>query len=480
MAHDVFISYSSIDQPAALAVLHGLEAAGIRCWIAPRDIGPGAIWAQAIMDGIIGCRALVVVFSANANRSVHVLNEVDAAVRKGAVIVPFRIEDVMPDGAMEFHLRTRHWLDALTPDLERHVEQLAEKLNAFLASGATDRAVTPPPRPFPADLPRRRPSVSSASVISRLGSPKVRKFLIGGALALAVGAWWLSQPRPVRGRSLVVREVSSGGGNQSTLRLATAGLKFFEGSADYPPLNEREYASTFVVATTRYVKVELPLRYEAPGRVMRIPFSCLLQREGAQIISTLPLTAELQPAWTTSSVTTGFGNANPGSWEPGRYRVDCRYGDELVAREWFDVVARGEDLVRDRPQDDSPTSGDLGVRVVRFRFFESGNERIPQEQRNYVTRFRAGDTRYINTEVTIGFRTASSSARVALNCRYLRDRTVEEGRITLEYPIQPGETSRWASAGLGAGNAAQWSPGRYLVACDDGNKVLGQSGFMVE
>ena len=69
MSHDVFISYSSTDQNAALAVLHGLEAAGIRCWMAPRDIKPGMVWAQAIMDGIAGCRVMVVVFSANANKS---------------------------------------------------------------------------------------------------------------------------------------------------------------------------------------------------------------------------------------------------------------------------------------------------------------------------------------------------------------------------------------------------------------------------
>jgi hypothetical protein len=41
MAHDVFISYSSHDKPIADAVCAGLEAAKIRCWIAPRDMLPG-------------------------------------------------------------------------------------------------------------------------------------------------------------------------------------------------------------------------------------------------------------------------------------------------------------------------------------------------------------------------------------------------------------------------------------------------------
>lgn len=44
-AHDVFISYSSKDKPVADATVAVLEANGIRCWIAPRDIRPGADWS---------------------------------------------------------------------------------------------------------------------------------------------------------------------------------------------------------------------------------------------------------------------------------------------------------------------------------------------------------------------------------------------------------------------------------------------------
>jgi hypothetical protein len=480
MAHDVFISYSSMDQPAALAVLHGLESAGIRCWIAPRDIGPGAIWAQAIMEGITGCRALVVVFSANANRSVHVLNEVDAAVRKGAVIVPFRIEDVMPDGAMEFHLRTRHWLDALTPDLERHVNGLAEQLTALLNSGLTPREVTLPPRPFPADLPRRPSKTLTTNqptwwrrVATRLSAKSMTVLLA----VLVMGGWWLSRPRAIKGRSLVVREVSSGGGNESTLRLTTAGLRFFEGPVGYASLGQREYATKFESASTRYVKVELPLTYEAPGRFMRIPFSCQLQREGAQILSTLPLTAELQPTWTESSVALGFGAERPGSWEPGRYRVECRYGDNLVARDWFDVtIAEAAD---DAPMITSSKLVGINARVVRIKLFESGNGPLPIDQRIYTSRFPASGTRYINAEVHLSFPSAESGHQISLNCRYLRDRTEELGRISLRFEIGTGETSRWASAGWGAQAGAYWTPGRYLVACDDGTRTLIQAGFTI-
>ena len=80
MAHDVFISYSSHDKTTADAVCAALEARSARCWIAPRDIQPGAEWAEAIMDAIAAGKIMVVVFSDHANTSGQVLREVERAV----------------------------------------------------------------------------------------------------------------------------------------------------------------------------------------------------------------------------------------------------------------------------------------------------------------------------------------------------------------------------------------------------------------
>ena len=52
VAHDVFISYSSKDKPAADAACAILELKGIRCWIAPRDIVPGTDWGELIIDAL--------------------------------------------------------------------------------------------------------------------------------------------------------------------------------------------------------------------------------------------------------------------------------------------------------------------------------------------------------------------------------------------------------------------------------------------
>jgi hypothetical protein len=133
MAHDVFISYSAEDKPTADAVCATLEARRIRCWIAPRDILPGVSYAEALIDAIGQSRLMVLVFSSHSNKSPHVMREVERAASNGIAILPLRIEDVTPSKSMGYFISRTHWLDALTPPLEKHLQQLADTVQLLLA-----------------------------------------------------------------------------------------------------------------------------------------------------------------------------------------------------------------------------------------------------------------------------------------------------------------------------------------------------------
>jgi hypothetical protein len=56
MGFDVFISYPHEDKATADAACATLEASGMRCWIAPRDVTPSTDWAASIVEAIDGCR----------------------------------------------------------------------------------------------------------------------------------------------------------------------------------------------------------------------------------------------------------------------------------------------------------------------------------------------------------------------------------------------------------------------------------------
>jgi hypothetical protein len=148
MAHDVFISHSTEDKPAADAVCAILEKNGVRCWIAPRDIMPGADWGESIVNAIRTSRLLLLVFSTNANKSKQIKREVEIAADGGVTIVPLRIENVLPTESFKYFLGNIHWLDALTPPLEKHLQEVAAKVKAILsAESVSSPEASQPPLP---------------------------------------------------------------------------------------------------------------------------------------------------------------------------------------------------------------------------------------------------------------------------------------------------------------------------------------------
>src|SRR6267143_266058 len=141
MAHDVFISHSTIDKAVSDAVCAALENGGIRCWVAPRDVQPGRSFAGEITRAIQDSKIMVLIFSAHSNNSEHVLREVQLAVKAHLHIIQFRIEDVRLNDDLEYFLSTPHWLDALTPPLENHLRKLEGSIKKLL-DVTTDERVT--------------------------------------------------------------------------------------------------------------------------------------------------------------------------------------------------------------------------------------------------------------------------------------------------------------------------------------------------
>jgi len=136
---DVFISYAKSDKLIEDAVCARLEAREIRCWIAPRDVELGPNWAESLLKAIDVTQVMIVILSRKANASPLVFREVERAVNDGDFIVPFRIEDVELSRGMELLISSSHWLDALSPPMENHIQELAASVEALLTSQPAHR-----------------------------------------------------------------------------------------------------------------------------------------------------------------------------------------------------------------------------------------------------------------------------------------------------------------------------------------------------
>jgi beta-glucanase (GH16 family) len=194
MTHDVFISYSSKDKPIADAICANLEAAGIRCWIAPRDIAPGEDWPTAIARAISHSRIMVLVFSASSNSSDDVGRELILAANSKLIIIPFKIENIEPEPGKQYYLARTHWLDAINPPTQEQINTLLSCVKALIPNKAS--ALVPRVEPgiteqIDQTFPGKKPPQSPLPGLPIRKSPAWSRYLwIPAAFVLLVLIGW--------------------------------------------------------------------------------------------------------------------------------------------------------------------------------------------------------------------------------------------------------------------------------------------------
>ena len=165
----VFISYASPDSATAETACEALEKAGVTCWIAPRDVTPGAFYGDEIVHAIDAAKAIVLILSQNAATSPHVLREVERAASKRHAVISLRIDKAPLPAGLEYFLNTSQWLDASSGDTVRALPKLVSAVQiAIQAPTVTPTGVPMVHAPAPAVFARsrKRMALVVASVVS--------------------------------------------------------------------------------------------------------------------------------------------------------------------------------------------------------------------------------------------------------------------------------------------------------------------------
>ena len=119
--HNVFISYSSIDQLQAETVRGVLEKNGIPCWMAPRDIPGGSNYTKEIPDAICNCFAMVVLLSQSAQDSLWVPKEINMALDENVPVIPFLVDINNPNRQFRFMLGQCQYIQSIKdPNSAKH------------------------------------------------------------------------------------------------------------------------------------------------------------------------------------------------------------------------------------------------------------------------------------------------------------------------------------------------------------------------
>ena len=128
--HDVFISYNSRDQDAALDLYSQLRTRGYHPWIDVHDAVPGRRWLDQLERIVKDTSAMLVLVGGSGLgpwESQEVAAALDRAVRQRVPVIPVFLEGAPPEAnpdSLPFFLGTYVAVDLRTESLERLVQGL--------------------------------------------------------------------------------------------------------------------------------------------------------------------------------------------------------------------------------------------------------------------------------------------------------------------------------------------------------------------
>ena len=168
-AYDAFLSHASEDAAQAARLVDGLEAKGVRCWIAPRNVRAAHSYAEEIIQGIENSSALVLLLTKTSNTKKFVAREVERAFSKERPIVVVRSDPVTLSQSLELFVASNQWIEARGLAEQDIVNQVAYAVGRVGPNSS--RRQPPPERP-----PQRTSSFldvtqrAGSGLVSGLGS----------------------------------------------------------------------------------------------------------------------------------------------------------------------------------------------------------------------------------------------------------------------------------------------------------------------
>lgn len=129
-AGDVFVSHAGRDAELSQRLVQQLESHGFGCWISLRDIPAGSDYAAAIIEGLRGARAFVLVLTPDANISPQVHREVERAAGYHIPIFPVIIGNFSMDPSIEYFVSNTQQVHGSLDGIAGIADQLVASLHA--------------------------------------------------------------------------------------------------------------------------------------------------------------------------------------------------------------------------------------------------------------------------------------------------------------------------------------------------------------
>ncbi len=134
----VFISYSRKNKEIVEEIIGTLEKNGINVYVDYRDIPPGAVFADEIVNAIETCLCCLLMYTDDSNNSGYVLSEMNSAVNHNKVIIPIRLDLSEPQKGLEFYIGKNSWVDYIGPS---SLDPLIKSINSMKVKNQSDKKI---------------------------------------------------------------------------------------------------------------------------------------------------------------------------------------------------------------------------------------------------------------------------------------------------------------------------------------------------
>ena len=243
MPAKVFVSYSSADTALANSIYAYLNGNAIHAVKAPDDIRPGEDWAGSITGMIESATHMVLIWTSHSMASKEVAKELTLAMQSNTVIIPFKVQDLAPEGAWRYHLANLHWLQAYSTDHESACRNLADQIQAIPSAPSRPSTLNSSLAP---KIPRSSALLVLIALLLSLAA------LLLNLVALVVGIWFgLSQPSLQPGMATII------GGIYRGIPPVSMGLYVVSLAASFWVLRRRSGRTALAIGTIALTGIQL-------------------------------------------------------------------------------------------------------------------------------------------------------------------------------------------------------------------------------
>jgi len=246
-------------------------------------------------------------------------------------------------------------------------------------------------------------------------------------------------------------------------------VKFFElGKGNVPPEAQRNYANTFSQPAARYIGWEIEILMSPRPADLEYTMEAVWSKSDGSVLLRQSIPTKVNKDWTgVNQANGGFGSENPGTWQPGTYKVDFFVNQNKIASGTFEIVKLEFEA--------------LNPKLNFVKFFEEGKEETPRAQRIYLNTFSRSVARYITWQVDFSMAPRSADFEFTIEAVWSNS----AGSVIFRHSPVAKVNKEWKGVsvtgpGYGWETPGNWQPGTYKVDFFVNQKKVASGSFEIK